>query len=146
METTAPIKTAHRNGTLHVDLHGFFDPNIADHLTRRIASEYNGYGNIFIHTDEVTAIHPHGKQALGRLIVYHRLPSQKLYLTGPFGPNLAPDRVKVITHRIRKDGCCGRCRTCNGHGSPKKHGSDEGTNQRQSPLLRDFQTSPPIIR
>ena len=126
METATPIKTAHRNGNLHVDLHGLFDPNIADHLTRRIASEYNGYGNIFIHTDEVTTVHPQAREALGESIGKQQLPHQKLFLTGRLGFALGPDNIKVIAHREKKEKCCGRCRDCKCHDKPD-HATVEGS-------------------
>lgn len=122
METTNPIKTAHRNGNLHVDIHGLFDANIADHVTNRIAAEYDGHGNIFIHTNEVTAVHPQAKEVFGDLIGKHRLPHQKLYLTGRLGFAVSPDNVKVIAHREKKEKCCGRCRDCKCHDKPS-HGS-----------------------
>lgn len=118
METSTPIKTAHRNGNLHVDIHGLFDPNIADHLTSRIAAEYNGSGNIFIHTDGVTTVDPQAKKVFGELIGKHRLPHQKLYLTGHLGFAVSPDNIKVIAHREKKDKCCGKCRDCKCHDKP----------------------------
>lgn len=118
METISPIKTDLRNGNLHVNVHGLFDASIAEHVTNRIAAEYNGYGNIFIHTDEVTTVHPQAREVLGELIDKRHLPQQKLYLTGRQGFAVGPDNIKVIAHRDKKEKCCGRCRDCKCHDKP----------------------------
>ncbi len=118
MNDIAPIATRHRNGNLHVDLRGLFDPALADRLIQRIADEYNGRGNIFIHTDGLTTVHPEARDAFGSLLRHCRLPVEKLYLTGQLGFTVGPDRVKVITSRRKEKTCCGRCRDCKCHEKP----------------------------
>ena len=118
MNDIAPIATRHRNGNLHVDLLGHFDPALADRLTKNIADEYNGRGNIFIHTDGLTTIHPMAREAFGALLHHYRLPLEKLYLTGQLGFTVGPDRVKVIASHRKEKTCCGRCRDCKCHDKP----------------------------
>ena len=118
MNDIAPIATRHRNGNLHVDLHGLFDAALADRLTRSIAEEYNGRGNIFIHTDGLTTVHPEAREAFGLLLNHHRLPMDRLYLNGQLGFTVGPDRVKVIASARKEKKCCGRCRDCKCHDIP----------------------------
>ncbi|WP_306547903.1 hypothetical protein, partial [Desulfobulbus sp.] len=63
METSQPIQIDQRNGNLHVNLHGQFTPELAIALTSAIARDYQGKGNIFIHTSHITDIAPESRGA-----------------------------------------------------------------------------------
>lgn len=115
MDTPQQIQAEHRNGNLHVNLHGHFTPETAGELTSAIARTYPGKGNIFIHTTRLTSVAPDAKQAFGLYAGSVGLPWDNVYLTGSKGLEISPDRGKVIVHEKKKTGCCGRCRDCSCH-------------------------------
>lgn len=112
---TNAIHADHRNGNLHVNLHGDFTAETAVHLTSTIARAYTGKGNIFIHTAQVTAIAPESRHTLSEQISVLGLPQEKMYLTGIKGLDISPDKGRVIVYEKRQKGCCGKCRDCNCH-------------------------------
>lgn len=114
METSA-MHADHRNGNLHVNLHGDFTAETALRLTNTIARIYSGRGNIFIHTAQVTEIAPESRHAFAEQISMLGLPQEKMYLTGIKGLDISPDKGRVIVYEKRQKGCCGKCRACKGH-------------------------------
>jgi len=112
MESTTSIQAIHRNGNLHVDLHGHFSPEIAAELTHTLSRTYRGKGNIFIHTAALVSIAPESQAAFADHLSLSGLPREHLYLTGIKGLEISPDKGRVIVYEKRKKGCCGRCRDC----------------------------------
>lgn len=114
MQASHRIDAAHRNGNLHIRLHGHFSPQAAADVTATIAQDYHGRGNIFIHTAEVTSVAAQSRQILADQIERLALPRENLYLTGPKGLDIGPEKIRVIVYEKRKKGCCGRCHDCGG--------------------------------
>lgn len=114
MESSSPIQASHRNGNLHVDLHGDFTPEIAAQLIATLSQSYQGKGNIFIHTAHLTAIAPESRRAFADQISRSGLPQDHLYLTGIKGLDISPDKGRVIVAPKWTKGCCGRCQDCKG--------------------------------
>lgn len=114
METNA-IHADHRNGNLHVNLHGDFTAETALRLTSTIARTYNGRGNIFIHTAQVAEIAPESRHIYAEQISTLGLPQEKMYLTGIKGLDISQDKGRVIVYEKKKKGCCGKCRGCKCH-------------------------------
>lgn len=112
MHASHRIDTAHRNGNLHIRIHGHFSWQAAMDVTTTIAQDYQGRGNIFIHTAEVTSVAAQSRQILADQIERLALPRENLYLTGLKGLDIGPEKIRVIVYEKRKKGCCGRCRDC----------------------------------
>ena len=106
------VDAAYRNGNLHIRLNGHVSPAIAAELTNAIAMLYEGKGNVFIHTANVTSIEPTSRSVLADHIKQLSLPSERLYLTDTKRLNLGPDNSKVIIYEKKKKGCCGKCKDC----------------------------------
>ena len=106
------VDAAYRNGNLHIRLNGHVSPAITAELTNAIAKLYEGKGNVFIHTANVTSIEPTSRSVLADRIKQLGLPSERLYLTGTKGLDLGPDNIKVIIYEKKKKGCCGKCKDC----------------------------------
>jgi len=114
MEFSSPIQASHRNGNLHVDLHGHFTPEIAVQLITTLCHTYQGKGNIFIHTDHLATIAPESRHIFADQISRSGLPQEYLYLTGIKGLDISPDKGRVIVAPKSAKGCCGRCQDCKG--------------------------------
>ncbi len=112
MESATQIQAIQRNGNLHIDLHGQFTPETAVELTATITQAYQGKGNIFIHTAQVTTIAPESRCAFADHLSLSGLPREHLYLTGVKGLDISPDKGRVIVYEKREKGCCGRCKNC----------------------------------
>jgi len=115
MQYKQPVDAAYRNGNLHINLSGHFSSAIAVELSSTIATVYEGKGNVFIHTANVTSIEEMSKEVLADHIKRLGLPCERLYLTGKKGLDLSPDNIKVIVYEKKKKGCCGRCQNCHCH-------------------------------
>ena len=115
MDSRQQIQTTLRNGNLHVQLEGQFTPATAEELTSAIAQVYRGKGNIFIHTAKITSVSPDSRNTFAQCINVSGLPQQNVYLTGSKGLDFSPDNIRVIVHKQKKNGCCGRCRDCRCH-------------------------------
>ena len=118
MPASHRIDVAHRNGNLHIRLHGHFSPQAAVDVTTTIAQGYQGRGNIFIHTAEVTSVAAQTRQILADQIKRLALPREHLYLTGPKGLDVCPEKIRVIVYEKREQGSCGHCR---GRGCRDRH-------------------------
>jgi hypothetical protein len=112
MHYKQPVDAAYRNGNLHINLNGHFTAATAVELSSAIALFYEGKGNVFIHTANVTSVEPQSKSVLADHIKLLGLPSERLYLTGMKGLDLSPDNIKVIVYEKKKKGCCGKCKDC----------------------------------
>lgn len=115
MNQQQPVDAAYRNGNLHINLNGHFSSAIAIELTSTIATVYEGKGNVFIHTANVTSIEEPSKNVLADHIKFLGLPCERMYLTGEKGLDISPDNIKVIVYKKKKKGCCGRCQNCTCH-------------------------------
>ena len=112
MHASLRIDAVQRNGNLHIRLHGHFSPQAAVDVTATIAQGYQGRGNIFIHTAEVTTVEAQTRQILADQIERLGLPREHLYLTGSKGLDVCPEKIRVIVYEKREQGRCGRCRGC----------------------------------
>lgn len=112
MSPTSQIDASQRNGNLHVKVVGYFSPELAEQLTETIHQSYQGKGNIFIHTDQLTGIAPESKEALALHVDRRGLPHANLYLTGTKGFEISPAKCRVIVYDKKKHACCGKCRNC----------------------------------
>lgn len=112
MKCKQAVDAAYRNGNLHINLNGPFSPATAEEVSGAIAMFYEGRGNIFIHTANVTTVEPSSKCALADQLKGLGLPCERLYLTGTKGLDLSPDNIRVIVYEKKKKGCCGRCKDC----------------------------------
>lgn len=112
MNGTARINADQRNGNLHIKLHGRFTPGVAAQLTMVMVKIYQGQGNIFIHTDMVTAIASDSRYAFGNLLEISGLPQDNIYLMGKNGIKICHDSLKFIVRKERRQGGCGKCGNC----------------------------------
>ncbi|WP_157469941.1 hypothetical protein [Desulfobulbus elongatus] len=112
MKYKQPVDAAYRNGNLHINLNGPFSSETAVELSSTIAMFYEGRGNIFIHTANVTSVEPTSKSVLADHIKHLGLPCERLYMTGTKGLDMSPDNIRVIVYEKKKKGCCGRCKDC----------------------------------
>ncbi|PIE73694.1 MAG: hypothetical protein CSA20_01850 [Deltaproteobacteria bacterium] len=104
------IHADHRNGNLHIKLNGSFTTDSAAKLTMIMLRSYQGKGNIFIHTDEISSIDPSSKCAFNELIRCSALPGKNIYLMGAKGLAICHDTGKVIVRKQRPKGRrCGQC-------------------------------------
>lgn len=115
MEVLNNIQADQRNGNLHIKLSGQFTTETAHRLTSIMNQQYQGRGNIFIHTEEITDVTPESRQAFGDLVGEAVLPREKIYMIGSKGLEICPDASKVILHDKKKHTCCGRCKNCRCH-------------------------------
>ncbi len=126
MEVLTSIQTDQRNGNLHINLSGQFTTEIAHRLTSAISQQYQGRGNIFIHTKDITDIAPESRQTFADLVGEAVLPREKIYMIGSKGLEICPDAGKVIVHDKKKHTCCGRCKNCRCHqGHGHLHGHED---------------------
>ena len=112
MNTMTHIEANQRNGNLHINLSGHFTADTAVRLTTTMTQSYQGSGNIFIHTENITEVTPDSRQALSLLMGGCPLPQNNIYWIGSKGLILGPDASKVIVHDKNKQGGCGRCKNC----------------------------------
>jgi hypothetical protein len=115
MKFQQKVDAAYRNGNLHINLNGHFSSATAVELSSTIAMFYEGKGNVFIHTANVTSIEPLSKGVLADHFKMMNLPCERMYLTGNKGLDISPDNIKVIVYEKKKKGCCGRCKDCGCH-------------------------------
>jgi len=115
MEAMNHIETNQHNGNLHTNLTGQFTTNTELRLTTAMAQNYQGSGNIFIHTDSITDVNPDSRQTLTDLMGTAPLPRNNIYWIGIKGLDLGPDASKVIVHDKKKHEGCGRCKNCRCH-------------------------------
>ncbi len=124
MEAMNHIEANQRNGNLHINLAGQFTTDTAYRLTTTMAQSYQGSGNIFIHTDNITDVDPDSRQVFENLMGMAVLPRENIYMIGSKGLEICPDAGKVIIHDKKKHKCCGRCKNCRcheGHGHSHDH-------------------------
>ncbi len=112
MKDLARVNAEQRNGNLHIKLHGRFTPDVAAQLTMVMIKIYQGKGNIFIHTDMVTAIAPNSRYAFANLLKTSDLPRNNIYLTGKSGLDICCASLKFITRKEKKQGGCGEYGDC----------------------------------
>lgn len=107
------INANQRNGNLHIKLNGPFTSDTAARLTMVMAKTYPGKGNIFIHTDNISAVSPESQGAFNDLVNLSALPEDKIYLMGEKGLDICHDSGKVIVRKKRQGHiCCGKCKNC----------------------------------
>ncbi|PIE65357.1 MAG: hypothetical protein CSA26_03265 [Desulfobacterales bacterium] len=114
MKNKGQITIDRRNGNLHIRIGGQFRPETAAMLTTMLSKNYEGRGNIFIHTGGIADIAPGATPALKKLMGICDLPSDKIYYIGELGLILGHDSSKVIVPKKRANGCgcSGKCRSC----------------------------------
>lgn len=93
------INANQRNGNLHIKLNGPFTSDTAARLTMVMAKTYPGKGNIFIHTDNISAVSPESQGAFNDLVNLSALPEDKIYLMGEKGLDICHDSGKVIVRK-----------------------------------------------
>lgn len=108
------IDTDQRNGNLHIKLNGSFDQDSAAKLTMVMMRSYQGKGNIFIHTDEISTITPDSRRTFNDLVGLSNLPKKSIYLMGEQGLAICPDSGKVLIRQKKPNshGGCGKCKNC----------------------------------
>jgi hypothetical protein len=124
MEVLNNVKGDQRNGNLHINLSGQFTAEMAHQLTSTMIHGYQGRGNIFIHTENITEIAPDSRQIFGDLVGEAVLPLDNIYMIGSKGFEICLDASKVIIHDKKKHKCTGRCKECRchlGHGHSHDH-------------------------
>lgn len=114
IDTSGGIDLEQRNGNLHIKVQGRFGVDTAMELTSGIARKYRTGSNVFIHTNEITAISPQSREMFKSMLGVYNLPQNNIYLIGEKGFDICHDKGRVI---IRKKadptkGCGGRCKNC----------------------------------
>ncbi|HHD57300.1 MAG TPA: hypothetical protein ENK89_06465 [Desulfobulbaceae bacterium] len=114
MQPTTHIDADQRNGNLHIRLNGHFTPDVAAKLTMIMAKTYQGKGNIFIHTEQITNVAQESRYAFHNLLDMSGLPQDNVYLTGKTGFEICHDTGKVIVHKEtgHSHNGCGKCKNC----------------------------------
>jgi len=113
MTSSRPIEASERKGNLHLHPEGCFSAEVVNELARLIAGHYNGRGNIFIHTDRVTAVAANSTERFSALLQRPELPGERIYLTGERGRQICPEGGRLIIPRRPANGR-GGCRGCSG--------------------------------
>lgn len=99
-----------RLGNLHIRLTGQFSTATAKEVTKYISNTWNGTGNIFIHTKEITEILPASQQVFQAMVGLLDLSRENIYFVGELGKKLCHERGRVIVPPDRKhQGRCGHC-------------------------------------
>ncbi len=104
-----------RLGNLHIRLEGEFSTATAKEVTRHISNEWDGSGNIFIHTKNVTAVQPASQQVFQAMVGLLDLSRERIYFVGELGKELCHEHGRVIVPPDKKHhhhGGCGRCKNC----------------------------------
>ena len=113
MEIKEQIRIDQRNGNLHIDVEGLFNPDTAAKLATLLTRTYEGTGNIFIHTKGITEVAMGSKFALNSLFEICDLPSENIYYIGEKGLVLGDNAAKVIIRKKRNGHKCGgTCKNC----------------------------------
>ena len=117
MEKRAQIYISQRNGNLHINLAGQFNPDTAEKLITIMTQNYKGKGNIFIHTGKVTVVSQNSRYVFSKLLGLSGLPDDNIYLMGERGLEISHDLGKVIVHKKKTHGHggCGKCKNCTCH-------------------------------
>jgi hypothetical protein len=112
MNSSPPIEASERKGNLHLRPAGAFSAEVVTELARLIAGHYNGRGNIFIHTDRVTAVAANSAERFGALLQAPEFPGERIYLTGERGRQICPEGGRLIIPRrpTNGQGGCSGCR------------------------------------
>ncbi len=103
-----------RLGNLHIRLEGEFSTTTAKEVTRYISNEWNGNGNIFIHTKKITEVQPASQQVFQAMVGLLDLSREHIYFVGELGKKLCHEHGRVIVPPDKKHhhGGCGRCKNC----------------------------------
>ncbi len=109
MGVSTRIEANQRNGNLHIKVYGFFSREIAEEVVLLVRQAYTGQGNVFIHTNNVTGIHPDAKYSFSNRLKQIRIPAERVYLTGEKGMEISHDATRVIVQPPKKKHC-GGCR------------------------------------
>jgi len=91
--------SVHQNGDnlLSLDLMGDFDDSSARELTGVLKKVCNGAKNIFVHTGELTKVHPFGRNALEANLKGMNAESlRNVTFTGAYATDVAPDGSMVL--------------------------------------------------
>ncbi len=107
------VEIERRKGNTHIRLDGNFTPQGAARVVMLMAKNYEGKGNIFLHTEKITAIDANSRYAFEELLETSGLLSKHVYLIGEKGLKLCRDNAKVII-RKKKKSHCGKCKNCTG--------------------------------
>ena len=112
MEKRNVMYVSQRVGGLHITVSGQFTHQVAAELYRTVGTMYQGNGNIFIHTKEITDVQPGAQQLLEDLFSQNSSLQQYLYLMGEKGFLISTHSAKVLVQKKKKGGCCGKCANC----------------------------------
>jgi hypothetical protein len=107
------IHVHQRNGNFHVHPQGSLDDGSAWELITAIQSGYDGLGNVFVETKDLTEILPLAGQLVKTELSNDVVPSDKLFFKGKKGYDLAPNgsRVLEIIQKV-SCGCRKKCASC----------------------------------
>ena len=113
MVTGFQIALRRSNGNLHVSPRGDLDGNTALQLVNLLHEQYDGNGRVFIDTNKLATIFPHGCSTFQSWLNPKRIPADRLFFKGEKGYELAPNGSKVIVASpVHRCGCKGDCANC----------------------------------
>lgn len=121
MNSNFQVSFKRRNGNLHIFARGDFDGNSAWELVNLLHDQYDGKGEVVIHTHQLREMCPFGCSTFQCRLNLRKVPADRLRFEGPKGFDIAPTGTRVSTtpHRdpCRCNGNCAHCRCHDG-----KHG------------------------
>lgn len=125
MKTLPNIEACQRNGNIHIKVSGKFDQEKAIALNLTIQEKYQGRGNVFFHTENISRVLPCGRDYFKYKANRCGLPLKTLFLIGETGRDIMPNGSMVlIIPKKKKGSCCGgtkkKCIGCTNCSCKKK--------------------------
>ena len=120
MSSNFHVEFEKSDGNLHVRPSGDFDGSSAWELVNLLHEQYDGQGQVYIYTANLTALRPFGCSTFQCRLNRRHLPFERLHFKGDKGAEIAPKGSTVITHSP-KCRCGGDCANCKCNHSKKRH-------------------------
>jgi len=120
MSSNFHVEFEKSNGNLLVRPSGDFDGSSAWELVNLLHEQYDGHGQVYIETDNLTVLCPFGCSTFHCRLNRKHLPFERIHFKGDKGAVIAPRGSTVIGHSPT---CCcgGDCANCKCNRSKEKH-------------------------
>ncbi len=116
MSKNFQVEFEKNNGDLHVRPSGDFDGSSAWELVNLLHEQYDGHGQVYIDTDNLTVLCPFGCSTFHCRLNRRLLPAERIFFKGNKGVDIAPKGSTVINHppKCCCGGDCASCKCCRG--------------------------------